>query len=119
MRILTPMADERKNVFDEIERIEQQADELLDAARTETAQAAETSKGEIKQLADKTDQLIEQSNNKLAAEHKTRTVQAQSQINVEFLKAEETLETGREERFDELVAWTASRIDQQLTATES
>ncbi len=113
------MADERKNVFDEIERIEQQADELLDAARAEATQTAETSQDEIKQLADETDSQIAQSNDKLAAEHKTRTEQALSQIDIEFLKAEETLETGRAKQFDELIAWTASRINQQLTASES
>ena len=115
----TFMADDRKNVFEEIERIERQADELLEAARAEAAETAEKSQDEIKQLAAETDRQIEQTNDRLAAEHKTHTEQALSQIDVEFLKAEEALETGREKRFDELVAWTASRITQQLMASES
>ena len=113
------MTDERKNVFDEIERIEQQADELLDAARAEAATTAEQSQDEIKQLTAETDRQIEQANSQLAEKHRAQTEQALSQIDVEFLKAEEALETGREKRFDELVAWTASRITQQLTASES
>lgn len=113
------MADERKSVFDEIERIERQADELLEAARSEAAETAEKSQDEVKKLAAETGRQIEQADNQLAEEHKTRIEQALSQIDVEFLKAEETLETGREKRFDELVAWTASQITQQLTASES
>lgn len=113
------MADERKNVFDEIERIEQQADELLETASAEATEIAEAAREDVKKLDEETDEQIAQTNIRLAAEHKTSTEQTLSQIDVEFLKAEETLEAGREKLFGELVAWTASRINQQLTASES
>lgn len=110
------MADDDKGLFAEINRIEQQADDLLEKARTEAAAITSQSEDEVKQLAEETDRQIEQANTQLAKEHETRTEQALSHIDIEFLKQEEALETVREKRFEELVAWTADRVTEQQMA---
>ncbi|MFH1732607.1 MAG: hypothetical protein ABIF82_13295 [Planctomycetota bacterium] len=112
------MTDNGKGVFDEIERIERQADELLEKAKADAADVTKKSGDEIKQLAADTDREIEQANAKLDEEHKARIEQALTEIDADFLREEEALETVCEERLDELVAWTAGRITERLRAAK-
>ncbi len=110
------MADNDKGLFAEISRIEQQADDLLEKARTEAAAITSQSEDEVKQLAEETDRQIEQADTELAKEHEARTEQDLSHIDVEFLKQEEALETVCEKRFEELVAWTTARVTERQMA---
>ena len=112
------MADNDKSVFAGIERIERQADELLEKAKADAAEVAKKAGDEIKQLAADTAREIEQADAKLGEEHKARTEQALTQIDVDFLREEEALETVCEERLGELVAWTADRITERLRAAK-
>ena len=112
------MGDGNTNLFAEVERIERQADELVEKARAEADEIKTKSAEEVKQLAADTDRRIEESNDWLAEEYKALTDQTLTQIDVEFLKDEEALETAREKQFDELVAWTAARLTEQQTASE-
>ncbi len=112
------MADNGNSVFAGIERIERQADELLEKAKADAAAVTTKSGDEIERIAADTGREIEQANAKLDEEHKARTEQALRQIDVDFLKDEEALETVCEERLDELVAWTADRITERLMAAK-
>jgi len=112
------MADNDKSIFSEIQRIEKQADELLEKAKAGAAELTKKSGGEIERLAADTAREIEQANATLDEEHKARTEQALTQIDVNFLREEEALETVCEERLDELVAWTADRITERLMAAK-
>lgn len=112
------MAGNDKNIFAEIERIEKQADELLEKAKADADEITKKSGDEIERLAADTDREIEQANAKLDEEHKARTEQALMQIDVDFLREEEALETVCEERLNELVAWTADRITERLMAAK-
>ena len=110
------MADDDKGLFAEINRIEQQADALLEKARTEAAEITGKSEDEVKLLTEETGRQIERADTELAKEHETRTELALSKIDVEFLKQEEALETVCEKRFEEFVAWTAARVTEQQMA---
>lgn len=112
------MADNDKSIFTEIERIEKQADELLEKAEAGAAELRKKSGDEIERLDADTAREIEQADAKLGEEHKARTEQALTQIDVDFLREEEALETVCEERLDELVAWTADRITERLMAAK-
>ncbi len=111
------MSDDTEGIFAEVRRIEEEAEQLLAQARSDAADAARRAEDDVRQLAAETDGAIEKANADLAAEYQSRTEQALSHIDVEFLKQEETLETVREKRFDELVNWTASRITERQMAT--
>ena len=104
------MTDGDNALFAEIERIEKQADEILDAARAAADGIRRKSEADVAELAERTDREIEQARAKLAEDYQAKTDRALTHIDVEFLKDEEALETIREKNFDELVGWTASRI---------
>ena len=111
------MSDHDESLFADIQRIEQQADALLAEARSKADELAKKTGEDIKALAADTDAEIEKTNAALAEDYRAKTEQALSQIDVEFLKKEEALETARERRFDELVGWAASHISEQLLSS--
>ena len=102
------------DLFTEITRIEKQADEIIESARAEARQTVENARQEAMRLAEKTDREIEQARKELADEHEKKTGQALTQIDVEFLKDEEALDSVREDHFDELVEWAATRLREHL-----
>ena len=104
------MKEDKADIFGEIARIEKQADEILEKARADAEGIRQQATSKVGELAAETDRQIEQAEAELADEYKTKTGQALTQIDVEFLKEEENLETIHERRFDELAGWTAARI---------
>ncbi len=104
------MTNGGNGLFADIARIEKQADEILGAARTRADDIRKKTEADVVELAEQTDRKIEQARAKLAEDYQVKTDRALTHIDVEFLKDEESLETTRENRLDELVGWTASQI---------
>ena len=107
------MAD-KQNLFNEVARIEQRADDTLSGARAEANRLRDKAKREADELAAKADSKIEQTRIRLSAEYKTKTEQALTQARVDFQKEDDGLESVRQDRTDELVEWAAARIHQHL-----
>ena len=107
------MADGNESIFDQIARIEQQADEVLAAAQARAKELARKAEDKAVEIAKQTDGAIEQSKAKLADEYKTETEKATAEIDAGFRRDEENLEDARKRRFDELVEWTLSQVLKQ------
>ena len=108
------MADPGQGIFDEVARIEKQADEVLGQAQARARQVSRQAKADVSEIVKAADRDIEQAQARLADQYKARTDQALTQIDVEFLKQHETLDTLREGGLSGLVAWTAEQLSEHL-----
>jgi vacuolar-type H+-ATPase subunit H len=102
------------SIFQQVEQIEQQADEVLSQAHNEAAAIRREARDRIAEMVRTTDAEIEKAKSELRNEYETRTEGALAQIGVQFLQHEDELDTLRQDRFDELVAWTARRLRDRL-----
>lgn len=107
------MTDRNDSIFDQIAKIEQQADDILAAARARAKELARRAEDEAVEIAKQTDRAIEQAKVKLADKYKAETQRATAEIDAGFRKDEEKLENERKRRCDELVEWTLSQVLKQ------
>ena len=104
------MTTEDQNIFDEVARIERQADELLAGARTGAKEVHREAQRQAVELAGETGRRIGEVEAQLADQYKTETDQALREIQARFRKEREGLEGIRKDRLEEVVAWIDSRI---------
>ena len=101
---------EDQNIFDEVARIERQADEVLAAARARVKELRREAERQAAEAAGETERRIAQVEAELARQYKTETDQALREIEGRFRQEQEGLEGIRKGRAEEVVAWIASRI---------
>jgi len=110
------MADPGRGIFDDVARIEKQADQVLAQAQVRARDLTRGAEAQVAEIVKTTDQDIEQARARLADEYKTHTEQTLTRIDAEFLKQDEALDTLREGGLSGLVAWTAEQLSARLAS---
>lgn len=108
------MPDSRPAIFDEVARIEEQAEKVLADARAQAQALRRAAEEQIRAVAEEAERKIEQRRAELAQEYKAKTAQALAQIEAAFAGEKEALNALRESRFDGLVKHALSALRRQL-----
>lgn len=107
------------DIFARVTRIEHEADALLARARADAVRIRQEAERQAAELDRRTDVEIEQAKHRLAQEHKARTDRDLAELRSHLLREKAALESVRNERFDDLVQWTAQKIRHHLLNPEA